>query len=155
MSNLLLEMKKYIDRVKKLDCNTEEETIKDFVEKYDFILSKGFESNRPPQDSEVNTSKRGKKAQSDAKNLLDRFSKYKTEVLRFVTDLRVPFGNNQAERDIRMTKVQQKISGAFRTRHGADIFFRIRGYISTLMKNDMSVINSLEAALKGEPPIPE
>jgi transposase len=154
MSNLLLEIKKYIDSVKKLDCNTEEETIKNFVEKYDFILSKGFESNRPSQDSEVNIRKRGKKAQSDAKNLLDRFSKYKTEVLRFATDLRVPFGNNQAERDIRMTKVQQKISGAFRTRHGADAFFRIRGYISTLMKNDMSVISSLEAALKGEPPIP-
>jgi transposase len=155
MSDLLIEIKKYIDHVKKLNCNTAEETIKYFFERYDLILSKGFESNQPPQDSEARINKRGKKAQSDAKNLLDRFYKYKTEVLRFATDLRVPFGNNQAERDIRMTKVQQKISGAFRTRHGADVFFRIRGYISTLMKNDMSVISSLEAALKGEPPIPE
>jgi transposase len=155
MSYLLLEIKKYIDHVKKLNCNTEEETIKIFFEKYDLILSKGFESNQPPQDSEVKINKRGKKAQSDAKNLLDRLFKYKSEVLRFATDLGVPFGNNLAERDIRMTKVQQKISGTFRTRHGADVFFRIRGYISTLMKNDMSVISSLEAALKGEPPIPK
>ena len=155
MSGLLLEIKKYIDGIKKLDCNTEEETIKDFIEKYDSILLKGFECNLPPQDLEIKLSKRGRKAQSDAKNLLDRLSNYKAEVLRFAKDLRVPFGNNQAERDIRMTKVQQKISGAFRTRHGADSFFRIRGYISTLMKNDMSVISSLEAALQGEPPVPE
>ena len=70
-----------------MNCNTEEETIKIFVEKYDLIISKGFESNQPPQDSEVKINKRGKKAQSDAKNLLDRLSKYKSEVLRFATDL--------------------------------------------------------------------
>jgi hypothetical protein len=68
--------------------------------------------------------------------------------------LKVPFGNNQAERDIRMITIQQKISGSFRTPRGADAFCRIRGYISTLMKNNMPVLSSLNAVFEGVPPIP-
>jgi len=126
-----------------------------FMPKYDLILMKGFEGNSPPQNLEVHKGKRGIQAQSDARNLLNRLSKYKKEVLRFATDLRVPFGNNQAERDLRMVRVQQKISGNFRTPQGADAFCRNRGYISTIIKNNMPVINSLEAAIQGVPPIPE
>jgi transposase len=154
MSDLLHEIKKYVDGVKKLNDKIEEETIKAFKEKYDSILMKGFEDNPPPQNLEIHTGKRGKQAQSDAKNLLDRLSKYKTEVLRFATDLKVPFGNNQAERDIRMITIQQKISGSFRTPHGADAFCRIRGYISTIIKNNMPVLGSLSAVLEGVPPLP-
>lgn len=153
MSDLLREIKKCVDSVKKLGNKIEEETIKAFKEKYDSILMKGFEDN-PPQNLEVHKGKRGMQAQSDAKNLLDRLSKYKTDVLRFVTDLRVPFGNNQAERDIRMITIQQKISGSFRTPHGADAFCRIRGYISTIMKNNMPVLSSLNAVFEGVPPLP-
>jgi len=116
---------------------------------------KGFEGNSPPQNLEVHKGKRGIQAQSDARNLLNRLSKYKKEVLRFATDLRVPFGNNQAERDLRMVRVQQKISGNFRTQQGAYAFCRNRGYISTIIKNNMPVINSLEAAIQGVQPIPE
>ena len=64
-------------------------------------------------------------------NLLLRLEKYKEDVLRFLHDPIVPFTNNQAEQDIRMMKVKQKISGGFRTTKGAEIFSRIRGFIST------------------------
>ena len=75
--------------------------------------------------------------------------------MRFVTNLRVPFDNNPTERDLRMVRVQQKISGSFRTSHGADSFCINRGYISTILKNMMYVIDSLYAALQGAQSIPE
>jgi transposase len=65
-----------------------------------------------------------------------------------------PQANNQAERDIRMVKTQQKISGTFRSAQGADIFCRIRGYISTVRKNSLPVIDAIQAAFEGNPFIP-
>ncbi|MGP8319479.1 MAG: IS66 family transposase, partial [Methanosarcinaceae archaeon] len=80
--------------------------------------------------------------------------KYKGDILRFMYDFDVPFDNNQAERDIRMTKVQQKISGTFRSIQGARNFCRIRGYISTMKKNGLSVIDAIEAVFNGKPFVP-
>src|SRR5664280_324026 len=86
-----------------------------------------------------------------ARNLLERFIEHKEKILRFLTDLRVPFENNQAERDLRMMKLQQKISGTFRTTRGAEAFCRIRAYISTIRNNDLPVLEGIRAALQGMP----
>jgi transposase len=98
--------------------------------------------------------KSGGRKQSKAKNLLDRLLEYQTGVLRFMRDLRVPFDNNQAERDLRMMKVHEKISGTFRSDEGAAWFCRIRGYISTLIKNDQPVLPGIHKAFQGRPYIP-
>ena len=155
MSDLLYEIKEQADCARKLGTKIGEDTIKTFIEKYHLILMKGFEDNPPPEISKDDEAKRGIQAQSKARNLLDRLEKYEKEILRFATDLRVPFSNNQAERDLRMITIQQKISGDFRKPKGADVFCRIRGYISTLIKNKMPVIISLHSAIEDVPPYPE
>jgi transposase len=95
--------------------------------------------------------KRGCAAKPAVNNLIARFEKYKEEILRFVFDPKVPFTNNQAERDLRMAKVQQKISGTFRTWKGAIRFARIRSYISTAQKQGGSVYQAIHQALNGCP----
>jgi transposase len=77
------------------------------------------------------------------KNLLERLKKYEDDVLRFMTDKDVPFTNNQAERDIRMAKLQQKISGCFRSWEGTYLFSRIRGYLSTNEKHNVTSAEAL------------
>ena len=89
-----------------------------------------------------------------ARNLLRRLQVYETETLRFAREPDVPFTNNLAERDIRMVKLQQKISGGFRTEHGAMAFLSIRGYLSTCRKNGVTALQGLRLALDGRPFIP-
>jgi transposase len=97
---------------------------------------------------------RGRCKQSPARNLLDRLRKYQQAFLCFLEDLRVDFDNNQAERDVRMVKLQQKISGCFRTVTGAQAFSRIRGYVSTLRKQDIPLLSALQATFCGHPVLP-
>ena len=123
-----------------------------YEEQYDWLLQQGFEANPPPETPPPR--KRGRKKQTPPKNLLDRLQKYKAETLAFMSDFRVPFDNNLAERDVRMMKVKQKVSGTFRTRIGAEVFCDIRSYISTVRKQGAAVIDAIHDALLKRPFIP-
>ena len=96
----------------------------------------------------------GRGPQSKAANLLNRLEDFDLCVLAFLTDPVVPFTNNQGEQDIRMEKVRQKISGCFRTLHGARVFARNRSYISTCRKQGRNILEALTDALIGKPLIP-
>ena len=150
MNELLTEMKKYTDECKEQVKELDFEQIKALEESFDAVVMKGIEEN-PLSLNPEKQGKRGKKPKTKARNLLDRFIEHKEKILRFLTDLKVPFENNQAERDIRMMKLQQKISGTFRTIQGAEAFCRIRAYISTIRKNGLPILQGIIAALKGAP----
>jgi transposase len=98
--------------------------------------------------------KRGRPKKSKALNLLERLDEHRKEVLAFMYDFKVPFDNNLAERDLRMAKVQQKISGTFRSQDGANAFCRIRSYISTAKKSAVNVIDAIGDAFQGYPSLP-
>lgn len=106
---------------------------------YPAILTRGFLVNPMPE--RINP--KGKIKKTTARNLLECFRDKKTEILRFFYQENVPFDNNQAERDLRMFKLKQKISGCFRTELGARIFCRVRSLISTLKKQGKNVWNNL------------
>jgi transposase len=148
MNELLSEMKKYADECKEQVKDLDFEQTKSFEEKFSAIVLKGIEEN-PSSLNPKKKGKRGRNPKTKARNLLDRFIEHKEKILRFLTDLKVPFENNQAERDIRMMKLQQKISGTFRTTQGAEAFCRIRAYISTIRKNNFPVMDAILVALKG------
>ena len=95
---------------------------------------------------------KGRQKQSKSRNLLDRLRAYEDDVLRFMKVQIVPFTNNQGENDIRMTKVQQKISGCFRSMEGAKIFCLIRSFLLTCKKNNVSQTEALKNLLAGEMP---
>lgn len=122
------------------------------LSRYEKAIAAGYEAHPlPPAPARP---KRGKRKQSPARNLLDRLSKHQDAVLRFLDNFDVPFDNNLAERDIRMVKLKQKISGCFRSTGGAEGFARIRGYLSTLRKQAMNLLLSLEQTLLGYPVAP-
>nr|WP_118996635.1 transposase [Legionella oakridgensis] len=97
--------------------------------------------------------KQGRQPRRTGHNLLWRLFHYKQDVLRFLHDLAVPFTNNDAERDLRMMKCKQKISGGFRTAQGAEQFARIRGFISTICKQGLSIISSIQSIFSGTIPV--
>jgi transposase len=117
---------------------------------YDHLLWQGRRAN-PAATAPDAPPRPGRRKQTKAQNLLARLTTHRDAVLAFVHDLRVPFDNNQAERDLRMMKVQQKITGGFRTADGATTFARIRGYISTLRKQGLPVLTALESVFAGAP----
>lgn len=96
----------------------------------------------------------GRTAQGKAANLLDRLEDYDHCVLAFLLDPEVPFTNNQGEQDLRMIKVKQKISGCFRTDHGAQVFARIRSYLSTCRKQGHNLWDACYQLVIGQPFLP-
>ncbi len=98
--------------------------------------------------------KRGRPKQPSGRNLLHRLRDYQEDVLRFMSDFNVPFTNNQAERDLRMAKLKQKISGGFRSVQGAQMFARIAGYLSTLRKQGINIAHAMTALCAGQPILP-
>ena len=109
---------------------------------YDQIIAIGldFHQHLEPIDSPGG---RGKKKNRPGYNLLLRLRHFKTETLKFLIDPSVHFTNNQAEQDLRMMKVKQKVSGCFRTLSGAREFCVIRSYISSLRKQGFNIFQGL------------
>lgn len=148
MIDFLCEVKEDVDKTKIAQISFEAAIIKKYERKYKRILSEGFNINPPPEPDKVK--KRGRKYKGKVLRLLERLRDYQNETLAFMYDFNVPFDNNLAERDIRMVKVQQKVSGLFRSFCGAEQFCLIRSFISTVKKQGFSVIDALEKILNGE-----
>ncbi len=149
MIELLCDIKEESEKSGEKGKLINETVIKKYERMYKKILGEGFKANPPPKEEKIK--KRGRKKKGKVLCLLERMRDYQSEVLAFMYDPAVPFDNNLAERDIRMVKVQQKISGCFRSQYGAEQFCIIRSFISTVKKQGLNVIESISEILKGNP----
>ncbi|MDH4209121.1 MAG: IS66 family transposase [Anaerolineae bacterium] len=150
LSELLGEIKKAVENAHQQgQMALGQAQIVDFESRYAQLLEEGYRANPPPE--KPPPKKRGRKKQSKPQNLLDRLRDHKQEVLAYMYDFKVPFDNNQAERDLRMVKLKQKVSGCLRTKEGAELFCQIRSYTSTARKSGQSALDALRMALIGSP----
>ena len=144
LAKLLIEIKEAVKAARNsLQPELDSDRGKDFLNRYDALLAQAEEAVRGSPEQKSTGLTAGK--------LLNRFIKNKAEVLRFMTDLKVPFDNNGSERDLRMLKLQQKIAGCFRTTEGVTAFCRVRSYLSSARKQGRSLLIAIESALKGKP----
>jgi transposase len=144
LKELLLEMKGQAERAcAEGATRLAAERLEELTASYDKLVAAGLKAPPPPEVPEH--------VRRQARNLLLRLERRKEEVLRFLTDFSVPWDNNQAERDLRMIKLQQKVSGCFRSEVGVRRFCRIRGYISTMRKQGRGMLGALEGACRGAP----
>ncbi len=146
MADLLLTMK----RLRASPEPISPQQLQDYEHRYDALVVQGLTANPPLPP----TGKPGRPKRSPAQNLLERFLRYKDAILAFWRDPDIPFDNNLAERDVRMMKLQQKISGCFRTLPSATTFCLIRSYLSTVRKHHLNLLDAISLALAGSPFIP-
>lgn len=125
-----------------------------FEARYQAILDQGLTDNPLPPLAKTRPKKRGRPKRSPSRNLLERLQTHQASVLGFMHNFTLPFDNNQAERDVRMMKLKQKISGSFRSEEGARQFCRIRGYLATLRKQGHNVLDALLDLFSGNPKSP-
>lgn len=151
MKQLLQDMHKATEKARRSGVRLTRARIKRFEAGYQRLLDDGYAANPLPAPP---PKKRGRPKKTKPINLLERLDRHREKVLAFLYDPNVPFDNNLAERDIRMMKVQQKISGLFRTEDGAKSFCRIRSYISTARKNAVGALDALARVFTGSPFIP-
>jgi transposase len=123
-----------------------------FLKDYERIVQAGYAQN--PVAAPTGPKRRGRRKQGKARNLLDRFRDHPGEILAVMRDFAVPFDNNQSERDLRMMKLRQKISGTFRSFQALVNFCRIRSYISTARKNGVNALDALQRVFLGNPFVP-
>ena len=121
---------------------------------YTQLIQVALRANPPPPDGWPK-SKNGRLKKTKVRNLVEHLDKRRREVLAYLYDFKVPFDNNLAERDIRMMKVQQKISGCFRSQDGAEDFCTIRGYISTMRKQGVPIWSALESVFSDDILMPD
>lgn len=124
-----------------------------FHNRYLEIVEAGYAQN-PATEAPDGPKRRGRRKQSKARNLLDRFRDHPEGILAFMRDFSVPFDNNLSERDLRMMKLRQKISGTFRSFGALVAFCRIRGYVSTARKNGINALDALHRVFAGHPFVP-
>lgn len=115
---------------------------------YDGVMEMGALLHPPP---DRDGTKRGRAKKTKTRNLVERFIRYRDDILRFAADFNVPFTNNNAEQAVRMMKVKQKISGCFRSEQGAMDFATVRSYIATMKKHGQKVMSALVAAFNNQP----
>lgn len=153
MKELLLEIKAHVDLARSQGLEQLPPGVcADYEARYESIVTHALAAHPPPERLEGT---RGRPRRGDeVRNLLCRLRDYQPLILRFMHQFIVPFDNNLAERDLRMMKVQQKISGGFRTCDGATIFCRLRSYLSTLQKQGVHLLTALRHVFLGAPLLP-
>jgi transposase len=156
MSELLLESKATVEATLPRSASVPPAWLEAVARRYDEIVQEGFDANplAPLPAKEGKAKKRGRRTHTPPWNLLRRLRDFKAQVLAFMDDFRVPFDNHQAERDIRMVQVKQKVSGGFRTLEGAKRFGRIRGYISAARTHAKNIFEAMRDAFDGNPFMP-
>lgn len=148
MEQLLRTISQAVDDAGNVLCTEE---ARHYRKSYKALLKKAEIECSPP-DTSSGKPKRGRVKRSKARNLLERLINYEDDVLRFMENPLVPFTDNLGENDIRMTKVQQKISGCFRSAEGAKIFCRVRGYLSTCRKQGLTASQALKLVFEEKLP---
>jgi transposase len=146
MKRLLLDIKATVDAAQSIGhMGLAPPVLSTFEKRYTQVLQQGQAAHPPASPIR----RRGRPKQSAGHNLVERLRTHRAAVLAFAHDFSVPFDNNQAERDVRMMKVRLKVSGGFRTLAGAKTFCRLRGYLSTMLKQGHNALTVLTALLNG------